>query len=349
MTVLDKIQAVAFDCFGTLLILREPRNPWKHLLAEARRRHGQAPDPRREPIGTIEAFAAACGIGCRPEWRRDLDVELASITLAPGAIEILRHLRASGLRLALASNLAPPYVPVVMSLLGDLVDATCFSCSDGVRAVKPEAKFFTTLQTKLAVPAESVLMVGDSAASDVDGAQSAGMKALHLNPAVLDPGPGQIRNLYETSMALGTMDSMACLPRQEISGAEDHRARTQAHVLASLDLVNEQDAGYLLHIDPRRLPGGLRIREERKELIRLQRGGASFYLRAQFDAVNARTFPVVRHINLIKPSHMSSLRFCHWLSRPHVDFECAPAALFGREDAAILAAFSRAIEGNWHG
>ncbi len=349
MTVLDNIQAVAFDCFGTLLIVREPRNPWKHLFAEARRCHGRAPDPRREPIGTIEAFAAACGIGCRPEWQRDLDIDLASITLAPGAVDILRHLRASGLRLALASNLAPPYVPVVGALLGDLVDVTCFSCSDDVMAVKPEAEFFAKLQTKLAVPAVNILMVGDSIASDIAGAQSAGMKALHLDPAVLDPGPDQIRSLYEILMALGLMDGMTWLPRQEMSGAEDQRARTQAIVLANLDLINEQDAGYLLHIDPRKLPGELRIREERKELIRLQRGGAPFYLRAQFDAANAQLFPVVRHINLMKPPHMSSLQLCHWLTRTHRDFRCAPAQIFGRDDEAVLSAFARAIEPNLHG
>lgn len=349
MTVLGNIQAVAFDCFGTLLIMRGPRNPWKHLLAEARRRHGRTLDPRREPIGTIEAFAAACGIGCRPEWQRDLDIELASITLAPGAVDILRHIRAYGLRLALASNLAPPYVPVVTSLLGDLVDATCFSCSDDVRAVKPEAKFFAALQTKLAVPAKNILMVGDSAASDVDGAQSAGMKALHVDPAVFDPGPGQIRNLYETSMALGLMDGMEWLFRKDVSTAEDHRARTQACVLAGLDLVNEKDAGYLLRLDPQKVSKGLRVREEQKELIRLQRGGAPFYLHAQFDVAIAQAFPVVRLINMMKPLHMSSLELCHWLSRPHMDFGCAPAALFGREDAAILAAFARAIESNFHG
>lgn len=349
MVSLHNIQAVAFDCFGTVLVIREPRNPWKHLLAEARHRHGQALDPRREPIKTIDAFAAACGIECRPEWQRDLNIELASITLAPGAVEIIRHIRASGLSLALASNLAPPYVPVVKTLLGDLVDATCFSCSDDVMAVKPEAEFFATLQTKLAVPAENILMVGDSITSDIAGAHGAGMKALHLDPTVLNPGPGQIRNLYETLMALGLMDGTAWLPRQKTSGAEDHRARTQARVLASLDLVNEQDAGTLLHIDPRKLSGELRIREERQELIRLQRGGAPHYLRAQFDLQNARTFPVVQQINLMKPSHMSTLRLCHWLNSHDVDLGRAPAALFGREDAAILEAFSGAIEANFHG
>ena len=210
MTRPDSIRAVAFDCFGTPLTIRAPRNPWKRLVEEAGLKGVRpTPDPRREPIPTIEAFAAACGIDFRPEWRRDLDLEIASITLAPGAYDVLRHLRAAGLRLALASNLAPAYVPSVKRLLGDLVDVTCFSCADDVRAVKPEAAFFAALRQKLAVSPENILMVGDSLSSDIVVARDAGMAALHLDPSVLDSGPGQIRNLYECLMALGITDHSA--------------------------------------------------------------------------------------------------------------------------------------------
>ncbi len=101
------IRAVAFDCFGTLLHIGAPTNPWRSLLSEAHRQPGgHMLDPRREPIPTIEAFAAACGTKFRPEWRRDLDRELASIELVPEALAVLGRLRAAGFLFALASNLA---------------------------------------------------------------------------------------------------------------------------------------------------------------------------------------------------------------------------------------------------
>lgn len=201
----SNIRAVAFDCFGTLLRITEPSNPWHSLLSEARRQPGgRALDPRREPIPTIEAFAATCGIGFRPEWRRDLDRELASIEPMPEALAVLDRLRAAGFRLALASNLAPAYVEPALRLLGGLVDVTCFSCDPDVRAVKPERAFFAALQNRLGLPAEDILMVGDSLTSDVRGAGAAGMSALHLVPGE-NPGPGRIARLADVPAFAGLM------------------------------------------------------------------------------------------------------------------------------------------------
>ncbi|MFC3058368.1 HAD family hydrolase [Paenirhodobacter populi] len=194
---------MAFDCFGTLLHIRSPRNPWKALLAEARRKGGSLKlDPRREPIPTIEAFAAACGVEFRPEWGRDLDAEIASIEVAPDAPDVLRRLRATGFRLALASNLAPAYVPAVERLLGDRVDVTCFSCDPDMRALKREREFFEVLRTRLGLPASRILMIGDSLGSDIRGAAAAGMPTLHLALSMAVPAPGRIRSLSEVPVLL---------------------------------------------------------------------------------------------------------------------------------------------------
>lgn len=197
------LRAVAFDCFGTLLRIAEPTNPWRSLLVEAQRQPcSRVPDPRREPIATIEAFAAACGIGFRPEWRRDLDRELASIQPMPDTFAVLDRLRAAGFRLALASNLAPAYVEPALRLLGGHVDVTCFSCDTDVRAVKPEGAFFAALRNRLGLPPEEILMVGDSLTSDVRGAEAAGMSALHFLPGE-NPGPGRIPRLADVPAFLG--------------------------------------------------------------------------------------------------------------------------------------------------
>jgi FMN phosphatase YigB (HAD superfamily) len=191
------IRAVAFDCFGTLLHIGAPTNPWRSLLSEAHRQPGgHMLDPRREPIPTIEAFAAACGTKFRPEWRRDLDRELASIELVPEALAVLGRLRAAGFWFALASNLASAYVEPALRLLGGHVDVTCLSCDADVRAVKPEGAFFAALQNRFGLPAEDILMVGDSLTSDVRGAGAAGLPALHLVPGGA-PGPGRISRLAD--------------------------------------------------------------------------------------------------------------------------------------------------------
>ena len=200
----QEIRAVAFDCFGTLLRITEPTNPWRSLLTEARRQSGaRVLNPRREPIPTIEGFSAACGVPFRPEWRDDLDREIASIEVMPDAPCVLSSLRAAGVRLALASNLAPAYVEPALALLQGFMDTDCLSCDPEIRAVKPEADFFAMLQRKIGHTAAEILMVGDSLASDAQGAKAAGMSALHLVPGATSPRPGQIRHLTDVPQFLG--------------------------------------------------------------------------------------------------------------------------------------------------
>lgn len=140
------VRAVAFDCFGTLLRIATPTNPWRSLRAAARATPGALLlDPRREPIPTIKLFAAACGVEFQPEWQTDLDTELISIEPMPEALKVLERLHKAGFRIALASNLAPVYIRPALDFLGEFIDVTCFSCSVTVRAVKPEPEFFDAL------------------------------------------------------------------------------------------------------------------------------------------------------------------------------------------------------------
>lgn len=198
-----RIRSVAFDCFGTLLHIGAPTNPWRSILKEARRHHAaRMLDPRREPIQTIEEFAEACGLRFQTEWRDDLDREIGSIELFPEAPAVLSALRAAGFRIALASNLAPPYIEPALMLLRSYIDTNCFSCDAQIRAVKPEAAFFAALRGKLGLPANQILMVGDSLASDIHGAQAVGMAALHLVPGVTSPRRGEIRCLTDVARFL---------------------------------------------------------------------------------------------------------------------------------------------------
>lgn len=192
------VRAVAFDCFGTLLRIATPTNPWRSLLASARSTPGaRLLDPRREPIPTIKLFAAACGVAFQPDWQRDLDIELISVEPMPEALAVLERLHRAGFRIALASNLAPAYVEPALRTLGEFIDVTCFSCDPEVRAVKPEPAFFDALRTRIDFPAHEILMVGDSLTSDIKGANAAGMRALHLVPNGAVLGPDQISRLTD--------------------------------------------------------------------------------------------------------------------------------------------------------
>lgn len=198
------VRAVAFDCFGTLLRIATPTNPWRSLRAPARATPGALLlDPRREPIPTIKLFAAACGVEFQPEWQTDLDTELISIEPMPEALTVIERLHRAGFRIALASNLAPAYIRPALDILGEFIDVTCFSCSAAVRAVKPEPAFFDALRTRTEFPAHEILMVGDSLTSDIEGAKAAGMRALHLIPGSPAPGPGQISRLTDVLSVLG--------------------------------------------------------------------------------------------------------------------------------------------------
>lgn len=198
------VRAVAFDCFGTLLRITTPTNPWRSLLAAARSTPGaRLLDPRREPIPTIKLFAAACGVAFQPDWQRDLDIELISIEPMPEALAVIERLHRAGFRIALASNLAPAYVEPALRILDEFVDVTCFSCDPEVRAVKPEPAFFDALRTRIDVPAHEILMVGDSLTSDIAGAKAAEMSALHLVPEDNALSPGQINRLSDVLSVLG--------------------------------------------------------------------------------------------------------------------------------------------------
>ncbi|MEI4485186.1 HAD family hydrolase [Frigidibacter sp. MR17.14] len=174
--VLADVRVVAFDAFGTLVRIDEPRGPWMKIIRQAARRR----DPRLA-AGTIRAFAEECGAHWDPEWEEDLQAELGSIRIFDDTLRVIDQLREAGYRLALISNLARPYVEPLREVFGQRFDAEIFSCD--LQAVKPQPVMFASVCAKLDVAPSEVLMVGDSLRSDVDGARRFGMAALHLRRA----------------------------------------------------------------------------------------------------------------------------------------------------------------------
>jgi FMN phosphatase YigB (HAD superfamily) len=125
----------------------------------------------------------------------NLRAEVASVTLFDDVADSLARLRRLGLKLWVASNLAPLYAVPLRTMLGDLVDGFCFSFEAG--SIKPESEFFGRLCSVVRCAAALALMAGDSLRSDVEGARAAGMQAVHLARDSSNASPSSVRSLGE--------------------------------------------------------------------------------------------------------------------------------------------------------
>ncbi len=132
-------------------------------------------------------------------------------------------------------------------------------------------------------------------------------------------------------------------------GNSSHKASVEERLLASIDLIDAAQACALLRIETDDPEGAIQDMARDDALITLIQNGEIRLPLFQFDTELGRVFDVVGAILKLRPARVSTLMLCHWLTRAHVDFGCAPADRFGKEDAAILAAFRRYIEPVRHG
>ncbi|MDF3607488.1 hypothetical protein PE067_15885 [Paracoccus sp. DMF-8] len=128
-----------------------------------------------------------------------------------------------------------------------------------------------------------------------------------------------------------------------------HNANVEERLLAGIDLIDASQACALLRIETDDPEDAIQSMARDGVIITLVQNGKTMLPLFQFDVVNGRVFDVVRHILNLRPARISNLRLCYWLTRAHVDFDCAPADRLGREDAAIVAAFRRYVEPVRHG
>ena len=105
--------------------------------------------------------------------------EVNSVRLFPEVTNTLQTLKTRGFKLAIISNLAPPYAEPVRRYFSTIVDLLIFSFEAGV--IKPHPGIFQILCEKLAIAPESVVMAGDSLSSDIQGARDFGMQAIYLD------------------------------------------------------------------------------------------------------------------------------------------------------------------------
>jgi HAD superfamily hydrolase (TIGR01509 family) len=119
----------------------------------------------------------------------------------PGTLEMLRDLKAAGLRLAVISN-ADGRVARYLAHAG-LADEFEFIIDSGAVGVeKPDRRIFDMALERLGLGPDEVVYVGDSWEIDVVGATAAGIRAIYLAPEPRD-GATCITGICDLPAALG--------------------------------------------------------------------------------------------------------------------------------------------------
>jgi len=96
----------------------------------------------------------------------------------PGAVELLRDLRAKGLAFGIATSGRRPEIDLSLDALGVQSDVVVIERRDVARA-KPEPDLFLACQARLGVPREECYVIGD-AVWDLLAARRAGMLSVGL-------------------------------------------------------------------------------------------------------------------------------------------------------------------------
>jgi HAD superfamily hydrolase (TIGR01662 family) len=223
----DTLRAVLFDVDFTLARPGPELGPEGYVRAGARHglrldaaRYEQARDAalldlRRHPelehddeiwfrfterivrgMGGDAESAYACAVEITRGWERHENFELYDDV--PDALAALRK---AGLRIGLVSNSARD-VREFARHHGLEVDAGISSFHHG--RTKPHASIFRAVLDLLGVEPAEAVMVGDTIADDIEGAQAAGMRAILLDRASLRPDfEPRLETLAELPLLLG--------------------------------------------------------------------------------------------------------------------------------------------------
>lgn len=174
------------------------------------------------------------------------------------------------------------------------------------------------------------------------------------------------RALVEAAVALlrrdfadeftGLINNYRAYLRESLGRGEDpalqaalNRARLQERILASTSMVEQAQACELLGMSATNPSATMKRKVDKGELLRFTVDGRPVYPLFQFDVEGRRVYPAMAKLLAAKPRDWSDFRLLHWLTRPHLDFDSAPADALGGDEQGVLAAFRREIEPVAHG
>ena len=203
--IAGKIRAVTFDVGHTLI---EPLEPVGAVYAGfAERHHGTKLSPAELNSRFLTALhQAGTAVNTRADWAAIVDATFADLIPQPPSqtffpelfkrfgeaaawrmyedvLPTLDDLKHRGLRLGVISN----WDVRLRSLLDALELTRYFEViliSGEVGFAKPQREIFSFAATQFSLAPNEILHVGDNWGADVEGAQSAGFSAAHLDRAI---------------------------------------------------------------------------------------------------------------------------------------------------------------------
>ncbi len=217
-----RFAAVFFDFGGTLFSYRQMGGGTGRLIHEAVGKLGVELEPGRVGAAYKDAtrdayvalqerpyylhrelfedtwrrFARALGAEPTAKWVDDLiDSQREAVTeqfsLRDDCVETLEELRASGLRIAVVSNIDDDYLQPMIQRAGLTKLLHHWTSSEEARSCKPDAGIYRYACGKAGCLPEHVLFVGDSPEQDITGARALGMTTVLLcEEGAPPPGSG---------------------------------------------------------------------------------------------------------------------------------------------------------------
>jgi FMN phosphatase YigB (HAD superfamily) len=179
--LLQNIDIVCFDLFGTLIEITDRQRPLARIL-------------RKLPRGKVEAFRhlamtsdmsiaaineqimAGASVAELIAAQTAISHEVASVRLRPGIAEMLAGLPVP---YGICSNLSVDYVPALQNFPEITPAFQVLSCFVGSQ--KPDPQIYDMVVHASNAPAERILFTGDTFGADVEGPQQAGMQAMLID------------------------------------------------------------------------------------------------------------------------------------------------------------------------
>lgn len=179
--VLDEIDVVVFDAFGTLVEITDRHRPFASLTRQMIpekvvqfRRMAMTTEMTLSEID--EELQGGATVADLVIAQTAIAHEVASVRIRPGVREMLTTLPR---RYAVCSNLSPDYVPTLDRFPEITPMFQILSCFVG--CMKPDPAIYDLVINTAGVPACRILFVGDTPAADIDGPTRAGMRAMHID------------------------------------------------------------------------------------------------------------------------------------------------------------------------
>ncbi len=191
----NHIKAIIFDCFGTLVEIKDKTNPYKYLLSEIKNQNLTSEGlnflkdyknwvmTRKFTLSELEdKIGISLDIETKEIFKRLLNKEIDSIEFYSDTISVIKWLISNDIKLLLCSNLAYQYAEQINLLFAmSGLDKVKLVFSSNVGYIKPQIGMYQKCEELLEEKKSKILFVGDSYKNDYYEPLEYGYKATWLN------------------------------------------------------------------------------------------------------------------------------------------------------------------------